>query len=122
MSHPQAEKQCFYLSDFLTPEEEKILLESERQHQSPTLYLFKERMRKNYRNLRTLYPNIEIYYAVKCCPAAPVLSVLIEEGSNFDIASIYELDQVLRLGADPTKISYGNTIKKEKDIAYAYGK
>jgi len=43
-------------------------------------------------------------------------------GSCFDIASRYELDKVLKLGVSPERLSYGNTIKKAKDIAYFYEK
>jgi ornithine decarboxylase len=43
-------------------------------------------------------------------------------GSNFDVATRYELDQLLRLGVSPDRMSFGNTIKKEKDIAYFYEK
>src|SRR5205085_8061256 len=42
-------------------------------------------------------------------------------GSCFDIASVSEIDLVLAAGATPDRISYGNTIKKERDIARAYG-
>lgn len=63
---------------------------------------------------------MDIYYAVKSCPNPRILEVLIEEGSSFDIASRYELDRVLSLGCPPDRMSYGNTIKKEADIAYAY--
>ena len=34
-------------------------------------------------------------------------------GSYFDITSIYELDEVLKIGVSPDRISYGNTIKKK---------
>jgi len=47
---------------------------------------------------------------------------LAELGSNFDVASVPELDLVLSYGVKPEKISFGNTIKKEKDIKNAYDK
>ena len=31
-----------------------------------------------------------------------------------------ELDQLIKLGIEPDRISYGNTIKKERDIRYFY--
>jgi ornithine decarboxylase len=89
---------------------------------SPTLYLYVDRIRQNYRKLKSLSPDIEIYYAVKACPHPLILEALIGEGSNFDIASRYELDRLLSLGCDPSRMSYGNTIKKAADIAYAYEK
>lgn len=47
---------------------------------------------------------------------------MIDLGANFDIASRYELDKILALGCEPNRLSYGNTIKKAKDIAYFYEK
>ena len=38
-------------------------------------------------------------------------------GSSFDVASPAEVAMALAAGAEPTRISYGNTIKKEADIA-----
>src|SRR3954462_2952208 len=40
-------------------------------------------------------------------------------GSGFDTASRGEIDLVLEHGAKAERISFGNTIKKETDIAYA---
>jgi ornithine decarboxylase len=64
----------------------------------------------------------KIYYAVKANPAPEVLTLLRDKGANFDIASIYELDKVLSLGVSPDRCSYGNTIKKSKDIRTFYEK
>jgi len=64
----------------------------------------------------------KIYYAVKANPAVEVIRLLRDKGSNFDIASIYELDRVMGEGVGPERISYGNTIKKSKDIRYFYEK
>src|SRR5690554_7699507 len=41
---------------------------------------------------------------------------------NADIASVYELDKVMGLGVTGDRISYGNTIKKAKDIRTFYEK
>ncbi len=86
------------------------------------MYLFRHRISENYRRLNGLYPDTEIFYAVKACPHPKILESLIAEGSCFDVASVYELDRVLSLGCTPDRLSYGNTIKKEKDIAYAFSK
>ncbi len=90
--------------------------------ETPFLILFKDKARNNYQLLKELYKDSSIYYAVKACPNLEILKIFIEEWSCFDIASIYELDLVLGLWATPDKISYGNTIKKEKHIKYAYEK
>jgi ornithine decarboxylase len=59
---------------------------------------------------------------MKANPGKPVLELLAEMGSNFDIASRYELDKILELKISPDRLSFGNTIKKAKDIAYFYEK
>ena len=77
----------------------------------------------NYKTLRASLPdNGHIYYSVKANPAGPILQKLASLGSRFDIASTFELDKVLALGVGAGRISYGSTIKKEKDIAYAFKK
>lgn len=77
---------------------------------------------RNYDELTRNFPFASIYYAVKANPAPEILSLLANKGSNFDIASIYELDKVLKLGVSASRCSYGNTIKKSKDIRYFYEK
>ena len=46
--------------------------------------------------------------------------MLAEKGSNFDVASPAEIALCLGNGATADRLSFGNTIKKEKDIAFAY--
>ena len=79
-------------------------------------------IKANYEALRTHLPYAKVYYAVKANPDDEVVKLLRDLGSCFDVASRYELDQLLALGISPERISYGNTIKKERDIAYFYEK
>ena len=75
-----------------------------------------------YDDLSAGFEFAKVYYAVKANPAVEIIELLRDKGSNFDIASIYELDKVLATGVGPERISYGNTIKKSKDIRYFYEK
>lgn len=77
-------------------------------------------IKKNYLSLKKNFPYADVYYAIKANPHDEVVSMLAELGSCFDIASRYELDKVLRLGVSPDRLSYGNTIKKERDVEYFY--
>ncbi|NBT97431.1 MAG: type III PLP-dependent enzyme, partial [Methylocystaceae bacterium] len=61
-----------------------------------------------------------VFYAVKANPAPEVLSLLASLGSCFDTASVVEIEQALAAGASADRISYGNTIKKERDVARAF--
>lgn len=75
-----------------------------------------------FKDLQANFPKAKIYYAIKANPSEEVLSLLRDLGSYFDVASIYELDKILALGVGPERVSYGNTIKKRKDIKYFYDK
>jgi len=57
---------------------------------------------------------------VKANPAPELLALLVSLGSCFDTASVAEIEMVLAAGATADRISFGNTIKKERDIARAY--
>ena len=61
-----------------------------------------------------------IYYAVKANPAPEIVAMLARRGSNFDVASPAEIELCLDNGATSERLSFGNTIKKERDIAFAY--
>jgi ornithine decarboxylase len=78
-------------------------------------------VRDNYTNFAKALPDTRVFYAVKANPAPEVLALLTKLGSCFDTASVAEIEMVLAAGATADRISYGNTIKKERDIATAYG-
>ena len=73
-----------------------------------------------FRQLAASLPMAEIFYAIKANPAPQILELLVTLGSSFDVASPAEVDMCLAAGADPSSISYGNTVKKRADIEYAY--
>ncbi|HSF92456.1 MAG TPA: type III PLP-dependent enzyme, partial [Paracoccaceae bacterium] len=86
----------------------------------PTLVIDTQRVRQQFRALARGLGSAHIHYAVKANPHEAVIGTLIEEGSGFDCASRGEIELCLGLGASPKNISYGNTIKRARDIAYAY--
>ena len=86
----------------------------------PTLVLDRLAVAQQYRALAAGLGRADIHYAVKANPAREVLEVLIAEGSRFDAASRAEIELCLGLGAHPDHVSFGNTIKRPSDIAFAY--
>ena len=77
-------------------------------------------VRDNYNAFAKALPDTRVFYAVKANPAPEVLKLLAGLGSCFDTASVVEIQQALAAGASPDRISFGNTIKKERDIERAY--
>src|ERR1700679_1366873 len=88
---------------------------NEGQDAEPCLVVDLEVVRDNYQSFARALPDSRVFYAVKANPAPEVLSLLASMGSCFDCASVAETP-----GASPERVSYGNTIKKERDIARAF--
>lgn len=112
----------FPLQRFIKPERFAFLKEKTAAMETPILVVDLELIKNRYLELTRNLPYASIYYAMKANPMNEVVMALHELGSNFDVASRNELDQVLSLGISPKRVSYGNTIKKKKDIAYFYEK
>jgi ornithine decarboxylase len=90
------------------------------QDDGPCLVVDLDVVRDNYQVFAKALPDSRVFYAVKANPAPELLSLLATLGSCFDTASVAEIEMVLAAGATPERISFGNTIKKERDIARAY--
>ena len=108
--------------DYISDSEWKHFMSFSENLETPCVVVNLKTIKKNYQKLRENFPYADIFYAIKANPHEEIISMLNEMGSCFDIASRYELDKVLKLGVSPERLSYGNTIKKAKDIAYFYEK
>jgi ornithine decarboxylase len=86
----------------------------------PCLVVDLEVVRDNYGAFAKALPDSRVFYAVKANPAPELLTLLVSLGSCFDTASVAEIEMVLAAGATAERISFGNTIKKERDIARAF--
>ncbi|ACJ76112.1 ornithine decarboxylase [Thermosipho africanus H17ap60334] len=91
-------------------------------HGTPILVMDLEVVRDNYKRLVENVKNSKIYYAVKANSHIEILKLLRDLGSYFDVASRPEIEKLLSIGVEPERMSFGNTIKKSSDIAFAYEK
>ena len=88
--------------------------------ETPCLVVDLETIAEAYDSLCSYLPVARVYYAVKANPAPAIVAMLERKGANFDVASRGEIELCLANGAGPERLSFGNTIKKETDIAFAY--
>nr|WP_229802300.1 type III PLP-dependent enzyme [Amylibacter ulvae] len=86
----------------------------------PTLVLDTDIVAQHYQQLKAGLGNANIHYAVKANPTREIIETLVAQGSHFDAASRGEIELCLSLGAQPSDISFGNTVKRASDIAFAY--
>ncbi len=112
------EPYSFNIARYMEPERFARFREFARHQESPLLIVDLDIIKTKYLELQQSIPNLQIYYAVKANPMNDVIRLLDSLGSNFDVASVNELKQLLQLGIDPMKMSFGNTIKKPQDIRY----
>ena len=90
--------------------------------ETPCLVIDLSVVRNSYIKLKKFFPNSLIYYAVKANPAIDIINCLNSANSNFDVSSKKEIELCLAQSIDPAKLSYGSTVKKDKDIFWAYNK
>ena len=102
----------------MTPKIQRFM--EDRRPATPCLVVDLDVVAANYQALRAALPLATIYYAVKANPALPILQTLVGLGSRFDAASAEEVEDCLAAGAEPEQVSYGNTVKKRRDIARAF--
>lgn len=92
----------------------------ETQPATPCLVVDLDIVERKYQGLTQSLPLAEVFYAVKANPAPEVLGRLAKLGASFDTASSGEIRSVMAHGVPAEKISFGNTIKKAADIAWAH--
>ncbi|KAF9195021.1 hypothetical protein BGZ51_005985 [Haplosporangium sp. Z 767] len=69
---------------------------------------------------KALLPRIEPFFAMKCNPDPMVMRLLASLGAGFDCASKNEIQSVLEMGVDPSRIIYANPCKQNSFVKYAY--
>ena len=112
----------FNREDYVSDKDWQKFLSFSKDLETPNIVVNLHTIKQNFIRLKDSFPYARIYYAIKANPGNPVLKMLAEMGSCFDIASRYELDRILKFDVSPDRLSYGNTIKKAKDIEYFYQK
>ena len=91
-----------------------------RREDGPCVVVDLDVVRDNYEAFARSLPDTRVFYAVKANPDPMILRLLASLGSCFDTASVAEIEMALAAGATADRISFGNTIKKERDIATAF--
>lgn len=77
---------------------------------------------RSFQRWKQELPRVQPFYAVKCNTDVKVVELLGHLGANFDCASKNEIERVLALGFDPSRIIYANPCKTNSFIRYARDK
>lgn len=87
---------------------------------TPCLVVDLAEVERLYRDLAGVFPEATCFYAIKANPAREVLDIMVRHKTSFDTASLNEINMCLEAGASPSQILFGNTIKRQTEIAKAY--
>ncbi len=87
---------------------------------TPTLVIDLDRIKERYLELQNTLLDAKIYYAVKANDHQEILTVLNDLGSGYEVASSWELEKVLRLSVDGSRVISSNPVKPLDFIDYAY--
>jgi len=99
---------------------EELIRKSAKKHGTPLMLISRAALRKQFERFRRHLGHVTPYYAIKANPHPDIIKTFIKLGAGFDVASANEMKTVLKLGADPKKIIFANTIKSNEDIKEAY--
>jgi len=88
--------------------------------ETPFVVLDLNLLQRNYERLQRSVKNAVIFYAVKANSNVSILETLKEMGSCFDVASRGEIEKLLSLNISASRMSFGNPIKREEDIAFSH--
>ncbi|HYM30091.1 MAG TPA: type III PLP-dependent enzyme [Candidatus Cybelea sp.] len=95
---------------------------AEKRPETPCLVVDLDVIEDSYLRLTELMPGAKVFYATKANPMPEIVARLARVGSHFDVASIGEIELCLGQGVGPERLSFGSTIKKQRDIADAFAK
>ncbi|MEX2523642.1 MAG: type III PLP-dependent enzyme [Gammaproteobacteria bacterium] len=92
-------------------------------HGSPLLVLDCDVLRRQYRQLSSALPGVDLYFAIKALPHDIVLATLHREGCNFDLATQGEIRLLEKHSIPPKRTIHTHPIKRDVDIraALRYG-
>lgn len=88
-------------------------------HRTPFFVTDLSVLEERVRELRTLFPKFKLYYSLKANPELPVLVKIHSLSVPFDAATMYEINKVLRVGADPKETFFNHPFKDEEHIIKA---
>lgn len=93
------------------------------QHETPFFLFSREKIVAQFNEFKKYFPNADIHYAMKANSELEVLRILHKVGSNFEIASVGELNLLKEIGVTPQRIIFGSSIKSINHIkeVFDYG-
>ena len=96
----------------MVPNELEIVAKAKKlNYPTPFFFTDKHILAHNYKVFTELFDDAEIYYALKANSDPRILVHLDQLGCGFEAASAFEIEELVKVGVYPHKITYGTSIK-----------
>lgn len=76
-------------------------------------------VRQRIARFRAAFPGVQLHYAVKANPYAPLLTAILGSVDGLDVASAGEMRLALEAGADPASVSFAGPGKRDAELEEA---
>lgn len=86
----------------------------------PVLVIDLAMVRAKLDQFRRWLPGCGVHFAVKSNPSSELLAEIARNGAGFEVASIYELEDLADLGVDPAGVLFSNPVKPGGHIRRAH--
>jgi ornithine decarboxylase len=90
-----------------------------RKEGTPLFLISKGRLLDQVKKFNRLLPGVKPFYAVKANSHYAVVQTFADQGLGFDIASIQEMQAVLKMGVSPSRMVFANTVKRPEALEFA---
>ncbi len=84
--------------------------------ETPQLLLSTSEVGRNYDALERALPRALIHYAVKSNNHPGIIREVFDRGGNFDVCSLGEIREVLKLGIDPASLVHSHPVKSIREF------
>ncbi|HOJ31448.1 MAG TPA: type III PLP-dependent enzyme [bacterium] len=98
---------------------ERFIKQLVKKYGTPLFLIQASRLKERVRLFREFLPRVEPFYAMKANPQLSILKFFLKNGFGFDVASKNEIETVLKLGANPEKLIFANTVKSPESLKFA---
>jgi ornithine decarboxylase len=88
-------------------------------YKTPFLYMSTRVVGNQLQAFDQAMPGVAVHYAMKCNPDPTLLHYLHTHGTQFEIASYPELQELQKIGVEPHDVIFSNPVKIEAHIAAA---
>jgi len=86
---------------------------------TPLFVISKSKLEENLCLFKQLLPRVSPFYAIKANPNEKILELFAEKNLGFDVASVNEIESVLKLGVPPDKLILSNPNKSIQLLQFA---